>query len=66
IGAILLSLGILFIAVDVEPINDIFGLHRLNWSEWLTSLFVSSLSVFGASLTIRIFNSKIPFLKSQR
>jgi len=64
IGAILLSLGILFIAVDVEPLNNIFALHRLNLSEWLISLFVSSLSVFGASLTIRIFNSKIPFLKS--
>jgi Ca2+-transporting ATPase len=64
IGAILLSLGILFIAVDVEPLNNIFALHRLNLSEWIISLFVSSLSVFGTSLTIRIFNSKIPFLKS--
>ena len=64
IGAILLSLGILFIAVEVVPLNKIFGLHELNLSEWVISLFVSSLSVFGASLTIRLFNSKIPFLKT--
>ena len=31
IGAILLSLGILFIAVDVEPINDIFESAKINF-----------------------------------
>lgn len=58
IGAILLSLGILFIAVDVEPINDIFELQKLNFSEWIIVILVSLLSVFGTNFIIHVFNNQ--------
>ena len=58
IGAILLSLGILFIAVDVEPINDIFELQKLNISEWIIVILVSLLSVFGTNFIIHVFNNQ--------
>ena len=56
IGAILLSLGILFIAVDVEPINDIFELQRLNFSEWIIAILISLLTVVGTHFINHIFN----------
>ncbi|MGZ5550544.1 MAG: cation-translocating P-type ATPase [Nitrososphaeraceae archaeon] len=58
IGAILLSLGILFIAVDVEPINDIFELQRLTFSEWIFAILVSLLTVIGTNFIIHVFNNK--------
>lgn len=58
IGAILLSLGILFIAVDVEPLNDIFELQKLNFSEWIIVILVSLLSVFGTNFIIHVFNNQ--------
>lgn len=65
IGAILLSLGIIFISVNIEPFNKIFELHRLSFDEWLTAILVSSLSVFGANFTIRLFNGKFVFDKNR-
>lgn len=62
IGAILLSLGIIFLAVNVEPFNKIFELHNLNFDEWITVILVSSFTALGANFIIRIFNSKF-FLK---
>ena len=64
-GAILLSLGIIFISVNIEPFNKIFELHGLSFDEWLTAILVSLLSVFGANFTIRIFNGKFVFDKNR-
>ncbi|HEU4447094.1 MAG TPA: cation-transporting P-type ATPase [Nitrososphaeraceae archaeon] len=55
LGAIILSLVLLVIAIYVEPLNVVFELHPLNFIEWGIALIVSLLSIIVAGITMRIF-----------
>lgn len=55
IGAIVLSLGLLFLAIYVKPLNEIFELRPMDLGEWLIAGVVSVVSVVTAYATMRIF-----------
>ncbi len=55
VGAIALSLGLLFVAIYVEPISDAFELHPLDLQEWGIVAILSVVSVIAANITMRIF-----------
>jgi Ca2+-transporting ATPase len=54
VGAIVLSLVLLVIAIYVEPLNVVFELHPLNVAEWGIALVVSLLSIIAAGVAMRI------------
>jgi P-type Ca2+ transporter type 2C len=55
LGAIVLSLALLVIAIYVEPLNLVFELHPLNLMEWFIASLVSVISILAASFTKRVF-----------
>jgi len=55
IGAIVLSLALLVIAIYVEPLNVVFELHPLNLMEWGIASLVSVIAILATSFTKRIF-----------
>jgi Ca2+-transporting ATPase len=55
LGAIVLSLALLVIAIYVEPLNVVFELHPLNLTEWFVASLVSVIAIIAASFTKRIF-----------
>lgn len=55
LGAIVLSLALLVIAIYVEPLNIVFELHPLNLMEWFIASLVSVISIIAASFTKRVF-----------
>jgi Ca2+-transporting ATPase len=55
LGAIVLSLALLVIAIYVEPLNVVFELHPLNLVEWGIASLVSVIAIMAASFTKRIF-----------
>lgn len=58
IGAIVLALGLLVIAIYVEPLSDVFELHPLNLMEWVIAIIVSVISIVGVHITMRILRSE--------
>jgi len=58
VGAIVLSLGLLVIAIYTKPLSDIFELHPLNLIEWAIAIGISAVSIIAASITMRILGSK--------
>lgn len=54
LGAIVLSLALLVIAIYVEPLNIVFELHPLNLMEWFIAILVSVISIIAASFTKRV------------
>ena len=58
IGTIVLALGLLAIAIYVEPLSDVFELHPLNLMEWVIAIIVSVTSIVGAHITMRILRSE--------
>jgi P-type Ca2+ transporter type 2C len=55
IGAIVLSLGLLFVAIYMQPLSDVFELHPLNLQEWGIATIVSVVSIVATNITMRIF-----------
>jgi len=55
LGAIILSLALLVIAIYVEPLNVVFELHPLNLTEWFIASLVSVIAIMAASFTKHIF-----------
>lgn len=55
LGAIVLSLGLLLVAIYVEPLSDIFELHPLDLREWGIATIVSVVSIIAANMTMRVF-----------
>jgi hypothetical protein len=55
LGAIVLSLALLVIAIYVEPLNVVFELHPLNLVEWGIASLVSVIAIMAASFTKWIF-----------
>ena len=58
VGAIVLSLGLLVIAMNTKPLSDILELHPLNLIEWVIAIVISAVSIIAASITMRILGSK--------
>ena len=48
IGAIVLSLGLLVIAMYTKPLSDILELHPLNLIEWVIAIVISAVSIIAA------------------
>jgi Ca2+-transporting ATPase len=57
LGAIVLSLVLLVIAIYVEPLNEVFELHPLNLVEWGIAILVSAISIIATTITMRIFRT---------
>jgi Ca2+-transporting ATPase len=55
LGAIVLSLALLVIAIYVEPLNIVFELHPLNLMEWGIASMVSIIAIVATSFTKRTF-----------
>ncbi len=54
VGAIILSLGLLLVAIYVAPLNEIFELHPLDLREWGIATLVSIVSIIAASIAMRV------------
>jgi len=59
VGAIVLSLALLVIAIYVEPLRTVFELHPLNLIEWGIAIMVSIIAIMATSLTKRTFRKAI-------
>ena len=55
VGAIALSLGLLFVAIYMEPLSSVFELHPLNLQQWGIVAILSVVTVIAANITMRIF-----------
>jgi P-type Ca2+ transporter type 2C len=55
LGAIVLSLALLVIAIYVEPLHIVFELHPLNSMEWGIASMASIIAIVATSFTKRIF-----------
>jgi Ca2+-transporting ATPase len=55
LGAIVLSLALLVIAIYVEPLHIVFELHPLNLMEWGIAGIASIIAIVATSFTKRIF-----------
>jgi Ca2+-transporting ATPase len=58
VGAVILSLGLLFVALYISPLNAIFELQPLNLEELGIVTIASIVSTIAASITMRIFRAK--------
>lgn len=59
IGAIALSLGLLFVAIYTPPLSDIFDLHPLDLREWGIAGVISVVPIVAANITMRIFRKQV-------
>jgi Ca2+-transporting ATPase len=55
IGAIVLSLGLLFVAIYTQPLSDVFDLHPLNLEEWGIVSMASIISIVATNVMMRLF-----------
>jgi Ca2+-transporting ATPase len=55
LGAIALSVGLLFVAIYVQPLNDIFELHPLNLNEWAIVVLASAAAFAAMNVTMHLF-----------
>lgn len=53
IGAIVLSVGLLVVAIHTTPLNDALELQPLNLEEWGIVIIASAISIIAASITMR-------------
>lgn len=58
IGAIVLSLGLLFVAIYTQPLSDVFDLHPLNLEEWGIVSMASIISILATSVMMRLFRER--------
>ena len=58
IGAIVLSLGLLFVAIYTQPLSDVFELHPLNLEEWGIVSMASIISIVATSGMMRLFRER--------
>ena len=55
VGAIVLSLGLLFMAIYVKPLGDALELHPLGLEDWGIAFIVSVISIIATNITMRLF-----------
>lgn len=58
IGAIVLSLGLLFVAIYTQPLSDVFELHPLNLEQWGIITMASIISVVATNIIMRLFRER--------
>lgn len=58
IGAIVLSLGLLFVAIYTKPLSDVFDLHPLNLEEWGIVSMASIISIVATNVMMRLFRER--------
>ncbi len=65
VGAVVLSVVLLLVAIYFRPLADVLELHPLNFDEWIIVIVASVLSAVAINLVMRIFKAARPLAKKE-